>query len=191
MSINRVIVRAVLLGVLLLVTFILAYGYWHVFAHGWLYVSVRDVSNKANNGRVFNAEILLLDSEKALLAEGKTDDRYGVVYISHPEAGYCVEHERQASFAKEAREAWHDCFAKFSRWLVEWVTNVRYMDLSFGKCNLKQIPVQVAQSKGNWWLWWVPHPHIGGSAYTTFSIQVQIDGVACRIVATRHAIRIQ
>ena len=123
---------------------------------------------------------MLMDSGGNVLAEGKSDSRHGVVYLSHPEVGFCVEEESRAFISKENRKKWYDCYEKQSKWLMGWVKSVKYMELAFDKCHLKKIPVSVSESKGDWWLWWVPHPHIGGKPSTYFNIGISVDGANCR-----------
>ena len=167
----------------LLFLLILGYGYWHVSTFGWLYVSLYDISEKERKYQpIRDARILLLSSDGNILAEGKSDSRNGVVYFSHPEAGFCVEEESLASFSKKNRKKWYECYEKQSKWIVEWVRSVQYMDLEFDKCLLKKIPISVTESKGDWWLWWIPHPHIGGKPTTYFSITIQVDGGDCKVL---------
>lgn len=171
----------ILLLITLLLILILSYGYWHVSTYGWLNISLYDISDKNRKyQQIRSAEILLLDSGGNVLAEGKSDSRHGVVHLSHPEVGFCVEAESQAPFSKDARQNWYDCYEKQSKWLIKWVRSVKYMDLEFDECFLKKIPVSVSESKNDWWLWWVPHPHIGGKPSTYFSINIQVDGINCK-----------
>lgn len=61
------------------------------------------------------------------------------------------------------------------------VRDVNTIDLKFGNCQLERIPVKIKESKGDWWLWWVPHPHIGGRPYTRFTMSIQVDGNECKL----------
>jgi len=172
---NKILVLMTLLFIL-----ILGYGYWHVSTFGWLYISLYDISDTNRKYQLIrDAKIVILDSNGNMLAEGKSDSRHGVVYLSHPEVGYCVEEESLASFSKDNRQNWYDCHEKQSKWIVKWVRNIKYMDLEFDQCFLKKIPVSVSESKGDWWLWWIPHPHIGGKPFSYFSINIQVDGAKC------------
>ncbi len=165
-----------------LMIFIMGYGYWRVSNYGWLYLSLRDVSGQERKYQLIkNAKIILLDSDGNVLAEGKSDSRHGVVYMSHPEVGFCVEEESRVPFSKEDRQNWYDCYENQAKWVVEWVRSVKYMDIEFDKCLLKKIPVSVSESRNDWWLWWVPHPHIGGKPSTYFSINVQVDSANCEV----------
>jgi hypothetical protein len=49
-----------------------------------------------------------------------------------------------------------------STWLVDWAGQVRFADGKFAQCDLKALPVSVHETRADWWLWWVPLPHIGG-----------------------------
>ncbi len=168
---------------ILLFGLLLGYGYWHVSTYGWLYISLYDISGKNRKfTQIKDAKILLLNSDGDVLAEGKSDSRHGVVYLSHPEVGFCIEEESQAPFFKEDRQKWYDCYEKQSKWFVEWVRSVKYMDLEFNKCLLKKIPVSISESKDDWWLWWIPHPHIGGKPITYFNINIQVDGANCKVL---------
>jgi hypothetical protein len=163
---------------------IFGYGYWHVSSYGWLYISLYDMAEKDRKyEQIKKAKILLLDYNGNVLARGKSDSRNGVVYLSHPEVGFCVEEESKAPFSKKDRQNWYDCYEKQAKWCIDWARNVKYIDLAFDKCIMKRIPVTVSESKDDWWLWWVPHPHIGGKPSTYFSINIQVDSSNCTRVS--------
>jgi hypothetical protein len=173
-----------MIGIFVLIAaLILGYGYWQVSSHGWLYVSLYDMSRKDDYGRIKNARMVFVDSEGKVLAQGKSDDRYGVVHVAHPEEGYCTEREQNAPFSREARQAWQKCFDRQSTWLMDWVRDVRYVELKFGDCRLDRIPVQVGENKGDWWLWWVPHPHIGGRPIASFNLSLKVNGADCKSIS--------
>jgi hypothetical protein len=77
-------------------------------------------------------------------------------------------------------DAWHRCFGIQSRWFPAWVRRVRYAEVKTGECRVERTPVTLEESRDAWWLWWVPHPHIGGSPYTSFTLALWIDSHACR-----------
>ena len=161
---------------------LMAYGFWRVSTYGWLYLSIQDVSGQEKKYQLIkDAKIMLLDSNGNVLAEGKSDSRHGVVYLYHSEAGFCVEEESRASFSKDDRQDWYNCYEKQAKWVVEWVRKVKYVDLEFDNCHLKRVPVSVSESKNDWWLWWVPHPHIGGKPSTYFNIDIFVDRVNCKV----------
>jgi hypothetical protein len=175
--------RKILVLTAFLLVLIPGYGYWRASTYGWLYISLYDISNNDRKyTQIKDAKILFLNSQGNILAEGKSDSRHGVVYFSHPEVGFCVEEEARAPFSREDRQKWYDCYEKQSKWFIEWARSVYYMDLEFDNCRLKNIPVSVSESKDDWWLWWIPHPHIGGKPHTYFSINTQVDSTDCKAV---------
>jgi hypothetical protein len=166
----------------LAISIVLAYGFWYVSTHGWLNMQIRDISEQ-NYQTVKDAEITFRDSDGNVFAEGKSDHIYGVVYLKHPEAGYCVEQESQTPYSQKDRERWRTCYEKQSKWIIGWAGKVKYVDLKFDACSLKQVPVSVVASKGDWWLWWVPLPHQGGKPVTSFYINIRVDRPNCILPA--------
>jgi hypothetical protein len=99
---------------------ILGYGYYHAATHGWLHIDLMDTSVKPYAGNIRDAELRLLDGGGKLLANAKSDDKFGVVRLIHPRAGDCTAAEQNASSSSEAREEWQKCFQILSRCLVDW-----------------------------------------------------------------------
>ena len=162
---------------------ILGYGYWRVSTYGWLYFDIRDVSPglEQKYELIKNAKLTLFDSDGQKLAEGQSDNNVGVVYLLHPEVGYCVEEEKRAPFSTEFRQDWYDCYEKHAKWIVTWVRNTSHLNIEIDECVLNQLPVSVKEYRDDWWLWWVPLPHIGGPTSTYFSINLDIDRENCRV----------
>ena len=169
----------ILLSVVTIAALILGYGYHHAATHGWLYITLMDTSVKPYGGNVRDAELRLLDGEGKLLADAKSDHKFGVVRLIHPEAGYCAAAEQSASASPEARDQWQKCFKTLSTWLVSWAGRIRSVDVKFANCDLKAIPVIVRESRQDWWLWWVPLPHMGGQPLTYFGVSINVDGANC------------
>ncbi len=170
-----------LLGALTVVA--LGWGYWHASSHAALDVSFYDVSLKNDRqayGRVLSADLVFTDATGAILANGRADKPLGIVSIYHPKIGDCSREEREASLNREAMVAWQQCFRTKSRWFVTWVRQVRYASVNLGNCRIDRVPVSIEESKEDWWLWWVPLPHIGGTPYTYFKLTLWIDSGNCR-----------
>jgi hypothetical protein len=161
---------------------ILGYGYYHAATHGWLYIDLLDTSVKPYGRNIRDAEIRLLDSEGKLLARGKSD-QYGVVQLIHPEAGECDDAGRAASSSLAARQEWPQCFEAISTWIVRWADRIRFVDGKFAACDLRAVPVTVHKSRPEWWLWWVPLPHVGGKPLTYFSLSVPVNRANCTSAA--------
>jgi hypothetical protein len=178
------ILKRKLLGLLALSAgAVLGWGYWHVSTHGTLYASVNDVALKNDRqvyGRVLNANLTFLDAAGNVLAQARAAEPLGVVTVLHPEAGDCSRYERQASFDSAAREAWQRCFKTVSHWLMKWVRNVRYTTVILKDCRIDELPASLREYRDDWWLWWVPLPHLGGAPYTNFELTVTLDSAHCR-----------
>jgi hypothetical protein len=166
---------AALLGGLVAAT--LAWGFWRASSRGTLHVALYDVgvaSERRAYGTVLDAEVSFHDAAGRTLAAARAHAPLGVVSVIHPEVGDCRQEERRGG------AAWQACFETQSRWLVTWVRDVRAATVSTGACTIGRVPVQLRESRNEWWLWWVPHPHIGGTPYTSFALTLWIDSSTCR-----------
>jgi hypothetical protein len=67
------------------------------------------------------------------------------------------------------------------RWQAEWAPKVGAMDIRFADCDVKKIPLTLRMSRDDWWLWWVPLPHIGGDPMTQFSSTVSVYPETCQV----------
>jgi hypothetical protein len=150
-----------------------AYGYWRVNAQGSMDIYLRDTASTEAHGRVLNARLALFDAAGKLLASGKTDDRFGIVLIAHPQAGYCGPELRQHEHAQ--------CHKVMSAWIMEWARLVRHADLEFGNCRLQRIPLEFTAYRSGMLTWWVPLPHVGGDPYTLFSAALTVNGSTCAL----------
>lgn len=158
---------------------IFGFGYYHAATHGWLYISLIDTSQNSYSGNIRGAEIRLLDGNGNLLANAKSDRQIGVVRLIHAEAGDCSAEERNASSSSSARDQWQKCFETLSTWLMRWAGRVRFADVKFERCEIKRAPVVPRESREDWWLWWVPLPHMGGKPFTYFSLVISVNGANC------------
>jgi len=174
--------RRIVLSVLVVVSAILGYGYWHAKTHGALNVSMYDLSAKQTFALLKDASVVMMDESGAVLATGTSDSRFGTVYLSHPEAGSCYEAERQAFHSSEGMDTWQTCFRQQATWVMQWVRQVRYVDVHWQDCSLAHVPVSVEEYSADWWMWWVPLPHIGGKPYTYFGLTIRLDPIACRVL---------
>jgi len=160
-----------------LVVTMLGWGYWHVTSHGDIHVSLYDVSLKTDRqlyGSVLAADVVFRDATGRVLANGRADKPWGIVSMAHPTVGDCRREERQGG------EAWRECFGAQSRWLITWVRQVSSARVSLATCAIENVPVVPVESRGAWWLWWVPVPHIDNSTSTHFELTLWIDSANCR-----------
>lgn len=170
----------VLLILAIFIAGILGYGYWHAATHASFHIQIdyRDNAGRAQQA-ISGTGIELLDTVGRVLAKGRSDDQYHYVRLIHPEVGDCQEAERSAAFSANGRNAWQQCFAQQSTWISTWAGQVRQINLKSDRCTLNNHPVTVSGYNSDWFLWWVPHPHIGGKPYTHYSLYVTVEGSVC------------
>jgi len=169
-----------LIIIVIIIGCILGYGYWHAYTHASFHIRLDFIdANRKKPTPVPKTEILFLDSEGKVLAKGISDEQYSYVHLIHPIVGDCHEIEKSASFSKEARESWQECFEHLSSWIPDWAGKVRQVDLKTRGCRLKNFPVAVSRYNSDWYLWWVPHPHIGGKPYSYYSLSITVDEKDC------------
>ena len=161
---------------------VLAYGYWHAETHATLYVSLRDSSEGSRHQPVLHAELSFVNSAGQVVARARPEAPHGTVYLSEPAQYSCREFEQSASMSAESRAEWKRCFRTQSRWLARLVPEITSVSIETGSCAL-EVPAAVSRRR-DWWLWWVPLPHVGGTPYTSYSITIAIDAANCaRLVA--------
>ena len=156
---------------------ILGYGWWHSATHATFNVTLRDAAAKETYGSVKGAELAFLDESGRVLARGKTDGKYGVVWVAHPSAGYCGP--------DLAQKAYTDCFHAHADWLLTWVPRARSISIVTGPCRIERAPVYFSESRDSMWTWWIPLPHVGGTPYTNFNAFIQIDSRTCAVIPHR------
>lgn len=146
--------------ILIFLSGILCYGYWASKTYGYFYLTLSTPTQK-----ILKAQVQFLDEQHSVLAEGHSDETYGIVTAKHPEVGYCDELESQA---------WKICSDKQAKWAIQWVPKVKYLNISGPHCELRLLPVQIRTYADDWWLWWVPLPHVGGRPLTSFHFDISI-----------------
>jgi hypothetical protein len=162
------------------VTAVLGWSYWHVSTHADIHVALWDVALKTDRqlyGRLLAAEVVFEDEARMPLAAARADTPLGLVSMVHPTAGDCRREERAGG------DVWRQCYETQSRWLSTWARRVRTAHVSFDACTIERVPVVMEESRGKWWLWWVPVPHIDNSSRTNFELALWIDSATCRAAA--------
>ncbi|MEQ1875499.1 MAG: hypothetical protein ABL958_02560 [Bdellovibrionia bacterium] len=153
------------------------YSYWYSRTRGYVSMYIFDGSKKGNDP-ISNSKGRFKDSGGALLAEFRSDET-GVFYLIHPEVGDCTEAEKRASRSSDGWNEWQKCHEKISKWIPSWIRSVKGMDIEFGKCSVASIPIDPKHYEQVNWLWWVPHPHIGGFNVSTHAISMKINSRDC------------
>jgi hypothetical protein len=157
----------------LIAALITGYGFWRVNTRGSIDIHLRDIESQEQLGRVLNARLELLDASGKTLAVGKTDGKFGVALIMHPQAGYCGTDLQQSDYLK--------CFEALSAWMMDWARLVRYINIAFDNCRFQRIPLQFSVFQSGMLTWWVPLPHVGGDPYTTFNASLTVNGRTCTL----------
>jgi len=153
------------------------YGYWHRSTHATLTMSLKDTSGRGRGEGVPNAQLIFLDADSKQLARGKTDDRFGIVMIEHPVAGYCGSDLKPDDYRA--------CFWTQAEWLATWLKDLRYVSLVLGTCRIERVPVDLKLSRDSLLTWWVPLPHVGGVPFSRYRARLQVDGRLCAITGRR------
>jgi hypothetical protein len=162
---------------------VLGYGFWHQRTHATLSISVRDASQPRAYRTLPQVRLRLLDAHGRELAQaGSGDD--GIVALTAPQEFSCRAIERRASASAEARAAWQRCFDAQSRFIAVWIERLDATDVAVGRCRLRA-KLRVDRSGDDWWLWWVPLPHVGGTPYRHYSVNLTVDEADCVVVAER------
>jgi hypothetical protein len=159
---------------------ILTYGYWHSITHASFYVSLH--AAEASDGKISPTPagaVEFLSSSGTVLASGVLDRQYNFVRLIHPEHGDCHEVEKMAAFSKDARNSWQQCFEHLSVWIATWIRDVKTVNLEYGDCVIQGSPLTISKSRSDWFLWWFPHPHIGGNPYSDYSAAITVNQEDC------------
>jgi hypothetical protein len=72
-----------------------------------------------------------------------------------------------------------------SGWLAEWVDKLRFISVVLGDCRIERVPVQITARRDNLAIWWIPLPQIGGSPYTHYRAQLEVDAKVCAVTGHR------
>jgi hypothetical protein len=155
-------------------------SYWYSATHGYVSIYLSDGANGTTNGRLTAARGHFKDASKTSLAEFRSSES-GAVYVIHPEAGDCHDFERKGIYSQADRDGWKRCNDALGRWIPSWIGKAKTLDLSFGKCELRDIPFAYRTST-DWWRWWVPLPHLGASFYTDYSFALYVNSDSCSVV---------
>ncbi len=174
----------IVLGLVMIAGAVLGYGYWHQQTHATLGISVRDASTPNRYQPLAKAELRLLAADGREMARAQSRPG-GVVVLTAPREYSCHEIERAATVSAAGREAWDRCFAKQSRWLSTWLQQLKYIDLAVGNCRLRT-EAAPRRSTDEWWLWWVPLPHLGGKPYVYYGVSLAVDAQDCSVVSDQR-----
>jgi hypothetical protein len=159
----------------------LGWGAWHARTHASVRVAVNDLGQKTPGllwASLKSGELVLHDRTGRALAHGRMTAPHGVVEFTDAAAGDCGRIGRQVPYDSAARAGWQHCFEGLSRWQSSWAGEVVAASVTTGTCHIAGVPV-AARHEAQWWLWWVPLPHVGGKPYTHYTFELFIDSTTC------------
>jgi hypothetical protein len=169
------------------VAIVLSWGYWHSMSHASLNVRVDDYAMKTERiayGTPHNVALVLRDAAQEHLATARSVEPLGYILAIHPQSGIgTCEHHARAAPSPSTQGDYAACYREYSAWSSTWAPKVRTADVSIGECQLLAAPVAASSSNQDWWLWWVPLPHVGGIPRRHFELVISIDSRACAAVA--------
>ena len=181
----------VLLAAVAVSALVLAWGYWYSLNHASLQLRVDDYALKSERqayGVPHGVTLTLRDSAKVQLARRAFRRATGL----HP--GRSSERRHW-----QLRAPWHPsivrqrvagrlpaCYEQYSAWSATWAPRVHSADVSVGSCQLREVPVTVRMSNDEWWLWWVPLPHVGGLPGNTSTSLSLLTAARARLLRPHH-----
>ncbi len=163
----------------------LGWGWWHARTHASVHVAINDVALKTSQllwADLKSGTLVLHDKAGVALAHGRVTAPLGIVEFTDAAAGDCGRFERQTPNDAAARAGWQTCYEGLSRWQAGWAGAVATASVSTPPCNIAQVPVRVRRDS-DWWLWWVPLPHVGGTPYAHYTFTLFIDSASCAAVS--------
>ena len=158
----------------------LAWGYWYSAFHYALNIRIEDFGLKTEQqayGSPHAVSLTYFGDEGTVLAYAHSVEPVGYFVPIHPDPKIsdCRQFENdQGKYA--------DCYDLRSAWVSGWATRVRRATVKTGTCYIQQVPVGVYESGNKWWLWWVPHPHIGGTPRRFIELTAKINSQTCTAV---------
>lgn len=159
---------------------VLGWGYWYAQTHTALSLRVEDYGLKTDRqayGSPHDVTLELLGASSEPLAVARSVEPHGYILAEHPsrEIGNC----QQRVGGTAAPGDYADCYARLSAWAAQWAPLVRRAHVAVGPCKLRDLPVGVYASNSEWWLWWVPLPHVGGLPRRYVEFVIKLDSRAC------------
>ena len=157
---------------------LLGYGAWRAHTHADVWLQVKDHAGRTPQRlwrEVIEARLELCDAQGRSLAEATLEPPHGLPRYSGPPGAVVDCHAAQGP-------AWHDCWQRQSRWLAQWAPAVADARVEIGACVIERVPV-VRRVDGDWWLWWLPLPHVGGTPMNHYAIDLHVDSARCAAAA--------
>ena len=62
--------------------------------------------------------------------------------------------------------------------MARWAPQVRDARVAVAGCTVERVTVR-RRSSSDWWLWWVPLPHVGGTPLGYHTLELHLDSARC------------
>lgn len=153
------------------------WGAWRANTHASVWLNVDDHAGRTADrlwSGVTEGRVALRDPSGRVLAEADLEPPQGGPRWTGPEgeAVDCPPHLDP--------KAWRSCFERQSRWTARWAQRVHDARVTVGRCTVDRVPVQ-RRSSNDWWLWWVPLPHVGGAPSGYHTLELHLDSARCAV----------
>jgi hypothetical protein len=169
----------VLSALVLIAVGMLFYGDWRSSTHAAVNIRIEDYGMRTSQqlyGSPHPAAVEFFSEQGNSLAKALSVEPLGYLLAVHPDAEIrdCRQYQGSARRKDYAR-----CFDAHSRWVADWAPRVSHAEVRVGDCRVRDVPVVAERTGGDWWLWWVPLPHVGGAPLGYFDLSVAVDRQAC------------
>jgi hypothetical protein len=167
--------KKVLLGIAVLVAVVLGYGAWHAHTHAYVWLQVKDHAGRTPRqlwANVTDGRIEIRDPAGRTVAQAVIEPPQGLPRWVGP-AGDAVHCEPQLG-----RDQWQTCTATQSRWMARWAPKAHDARVSVAGCTVDRVGV-LRRDYSDWWFWWVPLPHGGGTPNAHYTLELHIDSARC------------
>ncbi len=159
---------------------VLAWGYWHSATHASISLRVHDYGLKSDRqryGAPHEVTLTLYDKAAQHLAFAHSIEPAGYILLLHPDSkiGDCTKYQN-------SQQEYADCYSQYSAWASSRGDKVRTATVNINGCTLDHLPVNTSSTNTDWWLWWVPHPHIGGIPRRHFKFVIDINTKFCTVI---------
>ena len=167
----------ILLAIAVLVAAVLGYGAWHAHRHADVWLQVKDHAGRTPNLLWVDAKdavVVLRDMSGRTLAEARLEPPLGLPRYTGPQGAAidCRALEGQGG------QAWRDCWERQAQWMAQWAPEANNARVSVGRCVVDPVPV-TRKLYTDWWFWWVPLPHVGGTPIKHYTISLHLDSARC------------
>lgn len=161
---------------------VLGYGWWQASTHASFHADFRLLNHQRPSTQepvMPGAQVHFLDAGGDTLAQGVNDELHNYIHLIHPEVGDCHDLERAATTSSDGRAAWQACYETLSSWTASWIRKVRQVAVRLEDCQFAPRPAEVAEYYADWYLWWLPLPHVGGTLYRHYRLRMEVDMENC------------